>query len=166
MRVRFRLTPQQVALQTAAFGVLWIAIALFNLQFGRVNAFLLVAYGSVIATSVLVSARWRGLELGPDGAVVRRNTKRLVPWSDVTHVRTGSVLLTKVVVLETVRGNVRSWAPVTSPLAPDRDFDAKLAYIRQWWWNARVEVEGTAPSWPADRSTGWGVPVVGETEVV
>jgi hypothetical protein len=139
-------------------------MVVFNLRFGRVSGLVLAAYGVVFVGSVLLSARWRGLELTPDGAVVRRNAKRFVAWADVTNVRAGSVLLTRVVVLETVRGRVRSWAPASSPLAPDPDFDAKLAYVREWWWTARAHTTDAPPTWPADRATGWGVPVLAETD--
>ncbi len=160
MRVRFRLTPRQVVTQGLVVLFAWSSMVLLNARIGGANPVLLVAYGFAFALSVGLSGRWRGAELTPDGVIIRRNTKRFVPWTDVTDVRQGSVLLTRVVVFETPRGIVRSWAPAASPLAPDRDFDVKLTYIRQWWWNARGGVRDSEPLWPVANSTGWGVPVV------
>jgi hypothetical protein len=160
VQVRFRLTPRQVVTQGLVVLFAWASMVFLNVRIGGANPVLLVAYGVAFALSVGLSGRWRGAELTPDGVIIRRNAKRFVPWSDVTDVRQGSVLLTRVVVFETPRGVVRSWAPAASPLAPDRDFDAKLTYIRQWWWGARPGAGGTEPLWPAANSTGWGVPVV------
>lgn len=160
MHVRFRLTPRQVAIQAGAVGFAWLVLVLANMRVGGANRVLLLAYAVAFASSVIVSARWRGVELTPDGAVVRRNTKRFVPWSEVTDVRPGTLLLTRLVVLDTVRGPVRCWAPVAGPLAPDRDFESKLAYIRQWWWSGRPQAAGKPLLWPSSNATGWGIPVV------
>jgi hypothetical protein len=135
-------------------------MVLLGLRIGRASPLLLAAYGVAFALSLGLSGRWRGAELTPEGVIIRRNSKRFVPWTEVTDVRSGSVLLTKVVVFETPRGPVRSWAPAATPLAPDRDFDAKLTYIRQWWWAARPDAGDGALLWPAANSTGWGIPVV------
>lgn len=147
-------------MQCISFAFAIAVLTLVNLRFGVVSTILIALYGVVLLVIVLALARWRGLELRDDGFVVRRNLVRRVPWQDVMNVRAGSVLFTKIVVFETVRGMVRSWAPAASPLAPDPDFDAKLAYIRQWWWSARSRMDGSALPWPADRATGWGIPVV------
>jgi hypothetical protein len=135
VRVRFRLTPKQVTIQGVAVFFAWASLVLMNLRIGGANPILLGAYGIAFALSTVVSGRWRGIELTPEGVAIRRNRKKFIPWSDVTDVQQGSLLLTRIVVFETVEGRVRSWAPASSPLAPDRDFLSKLAYIRQFWWD-------------------------------
>jgi hypothetical protein len=138
----------------------WASLVLMNARIGGANAMLLGAYGVAFGVSIVLSGRWRGIELTPEGAFLRRNRKRFIPWSDVTEVRHGSLLLTRIVVFETVQGPVRSWAPAASPLAPDRDFAAKLAYIRQWWWKFRPGASDSPMLWPTAGATGWGIPVV------
>jgi hypothetical protein len=146
-----------VVIQATAFGV-----ACFALWLGGFNRLLVVVYAVASAVSLVVSARWRGLELFADGAIVRRNTKRVVSWSEVTDVRPGTLLSTRFVVLDTPRGPVRCWAPIAGPLAPDRDFESKLAYIRQWWWSSRPQSSSAPALWPSSNATGWGIPVVVE----
>jgi hypothetical protein len=131
-----------------------------NLRIGGANPILLGAYGIAFALSTVVSGRWRGIELTPEGVAIRRNRKKFIPWSDVTDVQQGSLLLTRIVVFETVEGRVRSWAPASSPLAPDRDFLSKLAYIRQFWWDCRPGPTDSPLLWPTAGATGWGIPVV------
>ncbi len=160
VQVRFRLTSRQVIIQAVLVLFAWACMTLLNVRIGGANPVLLAAYGTAFALSVGLSGRWRGAELTAEGVIIRRNRKRFVPWTDVTDVRQGSVLLTRIVVFETPRGLVRSWAPAASPLAPDRDFDSKLTYIRQWWWNARRESTDAAVLWPVASGTGWGIPVV------
>jgi hypothetical protein len=160
VRVRFRLTPRQVIIQSVLVLFAWACMVLLNVRLGGANGLILGLYGVAFLASVVLSGRWRGAELTPDGVIIRRNRKRFVPWSDVTEVRPGSILLTRLVVFETPGGAVRAWAPAASPLAPDRDFDSKLAYIRQWWWKARRGASDSPVLWPVAGSTGWGVPVV------
>jgi hypothetical protein len=163
VRVRFRLTPRQVVTQGVVILFAWASIVLMNVRIGRANPVLLGAYGVAFGVSVVLSGRWRGIELMPEGVVLRRNRKRFIPWSDVTEVRQGSLVLTRIVVFETVHGPVRSWAPAASPLAPDRDFPSKLAYIRQFWWNCRPGAADSPMLWPTAGATGWGIPVVQDT---
>lgn len=160
MRVRFRLTPRQVVTQGIVVLFAWGSLVVMNVRIGGANPVLLAGYGIAFGLSVLLSGRWRGIELTPDGVVLRRNRKKFIPWSDVTEVRQGSLLLTRIVVFETVEGPVRSWAPAASPLAPDRDFLSKLVYIRQFWWNCRPGAADSPMLWPTAGATGWGVPVV------
>jgi hypothetical protein len=160
VQVRFRLTPRQVITQGLIVMFAWACTALLNVRIGGANPVLLAAYGLAFALSVGLSGRWRGAELTPEGVIIRRNRKRFVPWTDVTNVRQGSVLLTRIIVFETPHGPVRSWAPAASPLAPDRDFESKLAYIRGWWWNVRPGSTDDNVLWPVANSTGWGIPVV------
>lgn len=158
MRVRFRLTPRQITIQSAIVLSSWSTIVLINLRVGNAQPLLLGVYGVLFVGFLVLTARWRGMELTPEGVVLRRNRSRTVLWNDVLDVRPGSMLWTRLVVFDTPTGPVRSWAPMTSPLLRDRDFDAKLTYVRQWWWASRDRAQET-PLWPVASSTGWGVPV-------
>jgi hypothetical protein len=158
VRVRFRLTPRQITIQSVIVLSSWSSIVLINLRLGGAQPLLLSLYGAAFVGFLVLTARWRGMELTPEGVVLRRNRTRTVPWSDVLDVRPGSMLWTRLVVFDTPNGPVRSWAPTTSPLLRDPDFDAKLHYVRQWWWASRAGGDET-PLWPVAGSTGWGVPV-------
>ena len=158
MRVRFRLTPRQITIQSVIVLSSWASIVVINLRVGNAQPLLLSFYGAAFVGFLVLTGRWRGMELTPEGVVLRRNRTKTVPWSDVVDVRPGSMLWTRLVVFDTPNGPVRSWAPMTSPLLRDRDFDAKLTYVRQWWWASRAGGDET-PMWPVAGSTGWGVPV-------
>ena len=101
MQVRFRLTHRQVITQGLIVLFAWTCMALLNVRIGGANPILLAAYGLAFALSVGLSGRWRGAELTAEGVIIRRNRKRFVPWTDVTDVREGSVLLTRIIVFET-----------------------------------------------------------------
>jgi hypothetical protein len=158
VRIRFRLTPRQVTIQSGIVLSSWLCIAAISIRVGNANPVVLGLYGIAFVGALLLTARWRGMELTPDGVVLRRNRTKVLPWSDVLDVRAGSLLWTRLVVFDTTLGPVRSWAPVTSPLLRDRHFDDKMTYVRQWWWASRDEGDG-APHWPVAGSTGWGVPI-------
>lgn len=158
MRVRFRLTPRQITIQSVIVLSSWISIVAINLQVGNAQPLLLSLYGVLFVGFLVLAARWRGMELTPEGVVLRRNRTKQVPWNDVLDVRPGSMLWARLVVFDTPSGPVRSWAPMTSPLLRDPDFDAKLTYVRQWWWASRSGGDA-APMWPVAGSTGWGVPI-------
>lgn len=136
----------------------WLSIVVINVRVGNAQPVLLAGYGAAFVVTLVLTARWRGMELTPEGVVLRRNRTTRLPWSDVLDVRPGSLLWSRLVVFETPAGPVRSWAPMTSPVLRDRDFDAKLAYVRQWWWTSRTRTDDV-PIWPVAGSTGWGVPI-------
>lgn len=94
----------------------------------------------LVTFAVYVLVRGR-VELTPDALVLVDVRRTELPWTQITSVRAldRSAGVRQVVV--TARGRTY-WlrAPQHTPLAPDRDFDAKVATIKEWWERARPPV--------------------------
>jgi hypothetical protein len=156
-RVRFRATPLQIGLFVVPLVVTWSLVLLVDVRVTSAAAALpvLVPVALLSCGGGAALLRWRGLELTADAAVVRGDSVRRIPWSDVRDVRTRRRFGTRIVVLQTDRREIRCPAPFSGVLAADRHFDAKAAYVQRWWQAC------TPADQPGPRGdTGWGHPVL------
>jgi hypothetical protein len=96
---------------------------------------LLAAVFAVTLGCVAAATRYgSGADLRPDALVLHGVRSRVVLWSNVGAVRTSSLLGTRVVHV-VVDGRARLLrAPTHLPfLAPDKDFDAKVDALTEYW---------------------------------
>lgn len=137
--------------------VAWGLVLLFGVRGGGVSSALSVLVAAAIATCGAGAwlLRWRGLELTAEGAVVRGDTVRRIPWAEVRDVRTRRRFGTWIVVIETDGKDVRCPAPFSGVLIADPHFEAKATYVQRWWRSCCPAV----PTGPRG-DTGWGRPVL------
>lgn len=156
-RIRFRATPIQISLYVGAMVVAWGLVVLISLRTGSASSRLPILAAAAVASCGAGAwlLRWRGLELTADGAVVRGDTVRRIPWAEVRDVRSRRRFGTWIVVIETDRHHVRCPAPFSGVLMADAHFEAKATYIQRWWRSCCPVVH------PGPRGdTGWGRPVL------
>jgi hypothetical protein len=119
-----------------------------------VDAALFAAFAVTVGCVIAAVRIGSGADLRPDALVIHGARSRVVLWSSVSAVYASSILGTKVVyvVVDGVPKMLR--APMHSPfLAPDADFDAKLATITEYWV-ARRGPAWTPPSWVPELAVG------------
>lgn len=114
---------------------------------------------ALLAVTVAVCAATRtgsGVDLRPDALVVHGLRSRVVLWSSVSAVYASTLLGIRVVYV-VVDGRTRMLrAPTHTPfLAPDKDFDAKVSTIVDYWV-ARRGPAWTPPAWVPELSVQRG----------
>jgi hypothetical protein len=102
---------------------------------------LLVIAAAAVAVPVLwaFAAVRRGIELRPDGIVVRRAlSSAVLPWGQIAAIDVRGGHGVRSVVVRMTNGRTRRLpAPAETLVLKDPQFDATLQAIRQWWGNSR-----------------------------
>lgn len=98
----------------------------------------IVAFLAVLTFALYVLLRGR-VELHPHALVLVDVGRTEVPWRDIVRVETtASAGARQVVITTRNRKRRRLRAPVHTPFAPDHEFDAKVATIKERWERERV----------------------------
>jgi hypothetical protein len=142
--IRYRLRWRQVAPQALplALGIT------FNLWSPAGSPYVIA---SLLASAGIVAAGQRafGVELRPDALVLYGLRRRIIPWSQIGVISVSSLLGQRYI---RVYADGRDWslrAPThMKVLAPDPEFDAKLAMIC-WTWEQRRGPQWRPPMWQA-----------------
>jgi hypothetical protein len=93
-------------------------------------------YLPLIAAFVLAMClqAWFGATLTADGVIVHGFRRRRIAWRDVTVIRAEEFTSNRIVAIyEHGHRRTRLRYPTSGPLYTDRQFDAKLAAIQDWW---------------------------------
>ncbi|HEY2506030.1 MAG TPA: hypothetical protein VGI58_05915 [Streptosporangiaceae bacterium] len=137
-RLRFRASRAQARFIALPFA----AIALIEFiehvaDHGRVvNPAMNWTYLPLIAAFVAAMClqAWFGATLTADGVIVHGFRRRLIAWRDVTVIRSEEFTSNRVIAIyERGHRRTRLRYPTSGPLYADRQFDAKLAVIQDWW---------------------------------
>jgi len=97
---------------------------------------------AALAVGLLVAAaRWFGVTLRPDAAVVHGFSRPTILWSSVMAIQVERRFGQRAVVLHHYSGSTRLRAPVDGPFIRDRHFDRKVGEIGRWWEQHR------GPAW-------------------
>jgi hypothetical protein len=90
-----------------------------------------------------VAAVRRGIELRPEGIVVRRALSGvLLPWDQIAEIAVKGGHGVRSVVVQMTNGRThRLPAPAESLVLKDREFDAAVHAIRQWWMAATFRAD-------------------------
>lgn len=139
----FRPTSSQLLLYPAV-GLLLAASQL--LSGNPVAAAVLLVAFAVIS---VMQARW-GSDLTPEALVVRGITTRVIPWSEITGIETGSVLGTTLIRVRRANGSrTQMRAPLTGFLQRDPEFPAKFTQIEGCWREHGGDASGSPVAAPA-----------------
>lgn len=99
-----------------------------------------------------------GVILDPDGITLEGVTTRRYTWTQVYAIEPTKVFGDRRVRIDLMDGtSVRTWSPAHSWMAPDRDFDATVATMREYHLTRRREVARQVP--PVSRVDPRGHPL-------
>jgi hypothetical protein len=146
--VRLRATRRQLAVLLAPALIVIVEQILFAVIL-RAPAAPSPVWLAVLAVALTVLGHviqlWFGASLTSRGIQVRNVRRRAIAWAELADVRVQPFMFSQTVVLFERSGRrTRLRMPITGPLMRDRDFDAKVELIRQFWRRYAPTVAGLA----------------------